>query len=200
MKRKLTHKSLDELALIMPVLSEDARKYYVGGCKQSCVFNCFDYLDGDRFDSCHYYDKTLENLGIEPDESGYLPVEHITTIGGYGGFHVSPIEGDFVLRSDGTLKDGSNVMLTFENESGGGHAVVAEGYIIKDGKVYIQYKDPTTGKTDIILKENCSDIYRVSSNPPITGNIESSDNSGSSGIISGSIDPDLGNITGIIGN
>ena len=31
MKRKLTHKSLDELALIMPVLSEDSQRRYVGG-------------------------------------------------------------------------------------------------------------------------------------------------------------------------
>ncbi|NLX80223.1 MAG: hypothetical protein GXZ03_01475, partial [Proteiniphilum sp.] len=31
MKRKLTRKSLDELALIMPVLSEDVQRRYVGG-------------------------------------------------------------------------------------------------------------------------------------------------------------------------
>ena len=30
MKRKLTRKSLDELALIMPVLSEDVQRRYVG--------------------------------------------------------------------------------------------------------------------------------------------------------------------------
>ena len=38
--------------------------YQQNPCKPSCVFNVFDYLDGDRHDMCHYYNETKKNCFI----------------------------------------------------------------------------------------------------------------------------------------
>ena len=51
----MTKKSLEELASLLSVLNEKQRSIFVGGGHASCVFNCFDYLDGSAHDADYDY-------------------------------------------------------------------------------------------------------------------------------------------------
>lgn len=50
----MTKKSLEELASSLSVLNEKQQSIFVGG-HVSCVFNCFDYLDGSAHDADYDY-------------------------------------------------------------------------------------------------------------------------------------------------
>ncbi len=172
--RKLTRKSLDELAKVMPVLDESTKRIYIGGCKPSCVFNCFDYLDGDLYDSCHYYEYTSGNLGYEPRNDGGVPTSDIPAIGSFGGFHVQELTSGVALKKDGTT-NGCNVMMTF-NDGNIDHAVIVNGYEYDEsGNLMIKYHDPTTGTDGKRADGNYSALYSVAPlyvDSPITGTID----------------------------
>ncbi|RNC64012.1 hypothetical protein [Proteiniphilum sp. X52] len=68
--KKLTRKSLEELAVLMPIINEIQQFHIMGGGTDSCVFNCFDYLDGNMYTSSYYYNLTSGVLGYTPDNSG----------------------------------------------------------------------------------------------------------------------------------
>lgn len=127
--KKLSKLRLPLIERELSVLNEEELRAYIGGQKQSCVFNCFDYLDGSLHSANDYYNWTKQGLGYEPDEHGNVDISDVGTIGGYGGFNVSKVNSgeSFILRSDGQTSNGERVMAVFavgseSNEEG--HAVV----------------------------------------------------------------------------
>lgn len=183
--KKLTKKSLDELAEKMPVISENTLRQLIGGYKPSCVFNCFNYLDGDLYDSTHYYDKTLSNLGYEPATNGGVPTADIPTIGTYGGFHVEELTSGFKLKSDGST-NGNKVIMTFRSGNID-HAVVVTGYDHDEsGNLVIKYRDPTNNTVVRRVEGNYSALYSVGTlyiDSPISGAVDNS----VSGLLSGDV-------------
>ena len=116
--------------------------------KPSCVFNVYDYLDGNEYDACHYYKETLKNLGYEPDYKGGVRTNDIPAIGSYGGFDVKELTPQsnsdigIGLTTKGITIDGDHVIMTF-NDNGIDHAVVVTG-LKKEGEVVrVLYYDPT---------------------------------------------------------
>lgn len=145
----------------MPVLSESSKSIYVGGYKPSCVFNCFDYLDGDLYDSFHYYEHTSGNLGYEPNNDGGVPTSDIPAIGSFGGFDVQEATSGVALKKDET-SNGCNVIMTF-NDGNIDHAVVVTGYRYDErGNLMIKYHDPTTGANGEKAYGDYSAMYTVS--------------------------------------
>lgn len=136
-------------------------------CKPSCVFNAFDYLDGDRYDMCHYYNETKKNLGYEPGPNGEVKTVDISTIGSYGGFQVREMLSDEALSASTgwSIPGGNRIMMTFNTIDGSGkkvdHAVVVTGSEIQNGKRVIKYYDPTTGSTGIRDFHDRSALYEV---------------------------------------
>ncbi len=171
-KRKLTKRNLDELAKEMPIISESTLHIFVGGsgsesCPPSCVFNVFDYLDGDKYDACHYYEGLSNNYGITPNADGGVPTHLISEIGSYGGFSVKEVSNGDTIKTGGiaTFKVGSI-----------NHAVVIKEFIPNgDGTYTIKYHDSTNGSDGQIHQSKCR-LYNVT----YTGQSESqSGNQGS---------------------
>lgn len=154
-----------------------------GGGIQSCVFNCFDYLDDERHDAFFYYETTLTFLGYTPDGRGGVHTSDIGKIGAFGGFKVTEITSDFSLKANGLTSDGCKVMMTFNDEKTGiDHAVVVIGYEYnKKGELCLRYHDPTTGKKDVRVITNYSGLYKVDYQPK-----DSSSPSGTTGEEGGS--------------
>ncbi len=217
--RKLTRKSLDELAKVMPVLSECQQNSYVGGglfhdlwnatpdgtnatytntgsgsfsgsygefeydsgyvsgntspyssgesgnedegCKSSCVFNVFDYLDEDKHNACYYYYQTKNNLGYEPKDNGAFKTEDIPAIGAYGGFKVTKMSTDFNITSNGLTDNGEKLIMSFDMD-GTDHLVIVTGRVKdQNGNITIFYHDPTNGLSDIIDIKQCGGFFSV---------------------------------------
>lgn len=159
--KKLTRKSLDELAKTLPVLSEEEQRCCVGGGTVSCVFNCFDHIDGERFTADHYYQGTLDILGYAPGDNGGVNTSDLGAIGAMGGFNVKEIGPPFTLTKDG-LVNGCNVIMTFYDEKAEiDHAVVVTGFEYTEGKLHIKYYDPTTGINDSRAESDYSGLYSV---------------------------------------
>ena len=51
----MNKKSLEKLASSLSVFNEKQQSIFVGGGHASCVFNCFDYLDGSAHDADYDY-------------------------------------------------------------------------------------------------------------------------------------------------
>ena len=158
--KKLTRKTLDELAKEMPVLNESQKRCFIGGGKDSCVFNCFDYLDGNLYDVSHYYEYTLKRLGYAPGPNGEVHTSDIGIIGSYGGFDVSELTSSFSLSSNGCT-NGGNIIMTF-NDNGIDHAVVVTGYGYDEkGNLTLKYYDPTFKTNGFKTMGDYSALYRV---------------------------------------
>lgn len=76
--KKLTRKSLEKMAITLPVLDEEEQRYFIGTGKESCILYCFDYIDGDRHSANYYYQETKSNLGYEPtsNSKGNLKIRY----------------------------------------------------------------------------------------------------------------------------
>lgn len=172
--KKLTRKSLEEMAKTLSVLDEEEQRYFIGAGKESCVFNCFDYLDGDRHSANYYYQETKSNLGYEPTSNGGVSASDITKIGSFGGFEVKELSTPPVINSEG-LANGCHIMMTFR-KGDIDHAVIIEGFTHDNqGNLEIKYYDPTTGEHN---KRSEGDYARLYSVKDIS---TSSSTSGSSG-------------------
>ena len=158
--KKLTKKSLDELAKTLTILDEEEQESIIGGGTQSCVFNCFDYLDGDRYTAEYYYWATLTYLRYTPDDSGGVPTEDIGKIGAFGGFSVKELIEPPTRGAGGISESGGHIMMLF-NLGTIGHAVVVTGVKIVNGEKRIYYHDPTTGKNDYRTEGDYSAFYNV---------------------------------------
>ena len=157
--KKLSKLRLPLIERELSVLNEEELRAYIGGQKQSCVFNCFDYLDGSLHSANDYYNWTKQGLGYEPDEHGNVDISDVGTIGGYGGFNVSKVNSgeSFILRSDGQTS----------NEEG--HAVVISGfYRTDDERIVYYYYDPTSLCSGSILSDDCDSLYLVKHENPNT--------------------------------
>jgi hypothetical protein len=141
--------------------------YQQNPCKPSCVFNVFDYLDGDRHDMCHYYNETKKNLGYEPQSNGSIPTKEIATIGGYGGFIVREMSGNetFSTLTGCSVPGNNDIMMTFNTTDSNGriidHAVIVKGVEIQNGRRVIKYYDPTTQSTGSRYFHERSALYEV---------------------------------------
>lgn len=181
--KKLTKKSLGELAVSMPVISEDRQICLIGGGTDSCVFNCFDYLDGNMYTSSYYYGLTSGVLGYTPDNSGNVQTSDIPVIGSFGGFNVQELSGStgVGIASGGLTVDGDRIMMVF-NVGNQGHAVVATGTSRdSNGNILINYYDPTNNTYGIRANGDYSALYSVGVyNPDPSGSYNASgSNSGS---------------------
>ena len=172
--KKLSKLRLPLIERELSVLNEEELRAYIGGQKQSCVFNCFDYLDGSLHSANDYYNWAKQGLGYEPDEHGNVDISDVGTIGGYGGFNVSKVNSgeSFILRSDGQTSNGERVMAVFavgseSNEEG--HAVVISGfYRTDDERIVYYYYDPTSLCSGSILSDDCDSLYLVKHENPNT--------------------------------
>lgn len=158
--KKLSRQSLDQLAEEMMVLNKEKQQHFVGGGRESCVFNCFDYLDGGLYTADHYYNATLSNLGYEPGANGGVSTSDISTIGSFGGFDVQELTVGFNMSSDG-YTNGCRMVMSF-NHNGIDHAVVVTGYEYDDqGRLCLKYYDPTFNITGQRIEGDYSGIYSV---------------------------------------
>ena len=190
--KKLSKLRLPLIERELSVLNEEELRAYIGGQKQSCVFNCFDYLDGSLHSANDYYNWTKQGLGYEPDEHGNVDISDVGTIGGYGGVNVSKVNSgeSFILRSDvfkvsivkrgkclilasnRQTSNGERVMAVFavgseSNEEG--HAVVISGfYRTDDERIVYYYYDPTSLCSGSILSDDCDSLYLVKHENPNT--------------------------------
>lgn len=144
--RKLTRKNLDELAIVMPVLSEIQQREFLGGYQPSCVFNVYDYLDGNRYSANHYFECTKSVLNYEPKSNGAVSTADIEEIGSFGDFRVNKMTTDFTFGPSGTI-DGLQAIMSF-NVNGTDHLVVVEKVESVSGSIKILYYDPTSGLRD----------------------------------------------------
>jgi hypothetical protein len=69
--RKLTRKSLDELAKVMPVISEEEQRNYVGGTDSSYYYGTGYYGDTGYFGDTGYYGGSGYSVGSEYGVTGY---------------------------------------------------------------------------------------------------------------------------------
>lgn len=170
--KKLKKLSLNTLATELPIIETLELRSFVGGWQNSCVFNCFDYLDGSKYTAEDYYNWTKQGLGYEPDKYGNVNESDIGTIGGYGGFHVKEVGQDesFILQNNGFTTNGERIMMTFNtggsSASGAqGHAVVVESfYLTLDGRTVFRYYDPTNQCGGSVVGNDYSALYLVKSN------------------------------------
>lgn len=166
--KKLKKLGLDAMIKEMVLLKETGLRSCVGGEKESCIFNCFDYLDGSLYSAEDYYNWTKQGLGYEPDIHGNVNTSDIGTIGGYGGFNVREISAgeSFTLQSNGQTPDGERVVMTFNmgsnSEGEQAHAVVIESfYQTSDGRTVMLYFDPTTHCSGSVVGKDYSTLYLV---------------------------------------
>ena len=246
--KKLTRKSLDELALRMPVLSEEVQSTFIGGgdgsennpftlsaykdlsrqfrfnsgwvdwdscsdpelmtkdyysymgisrfedmnwsggmsggmsgninppflesdfCyKRSCVFDCFDYLDGDSHSWRYYSEKYLKSGGAVGNDGGISNDDDIIKIASFGGFNVrrATSKDDLLaminrIERDGTV-DGERVMMRIPTATID-HAVIVTGYIwdVEKEKYMISYYDPKKNKSEFIYHGDIKNLYTIS--------------------------------------
>lgn len=183
-----------ELAKQVTILDEEEQRMYIGGGYESCVFNFFDYLDGNRLSSGDYYWATMTFLGYTPDNNGGVPTDDIWKIGSFGGFSVNNLDPPFGIIPGGTTRDGDHILMVF-NSGDTGHAVLVTGAEICNGEKRIYYYDPTNKTSDYKIQDECTmkffDVHFDSSIPvwpsapdwPSTsGNSGDVGNSGDSGI------------------
>ncbi|MDR2131573.1 MAG: TIGR04149 family rSAM-modified RiPP [Odoribacteraceae bacterium] len=86
--KKLKKLHLRELTQ-MSRLEEKELDSCVDGGSDSCVFNCFDYLDGARFSASYSLQQIMANLGYLPDDRGNVQASDVPAIGAFGGFTVT---------------------------------------------------------------------------------------------------------------
>lgn len=175
--KKLTRKNLDELAKVMPSLNKELQQSYMGGYIPSCVFNAYDYLDGDIYNANHYYEQTSGNLGYVPTSSGGVNTSDIPTIGSYGGFDVREIPAGSGVTTSGYTTNGERIMMTY-NSGGIDHAVVVTS-VSKDssGNAVYHYYDPTNKKYGTVYNNQYSALYSVGyiyTDSPVSGSYDSS--------------------------
>ena len=144
--------------------SQNSQQPFPSNYKPSCVFNVFDYLDGNRHNAYHYYSETKRNLGYEPSPNGAVKTSDIAKIGSFGGFKVVEISADHPMnRKTGNTFPGNNpVVMTFlEAKTGIDHAVVVTGIRENQGNIFVQYYDPTTNQTGERQNRDYSGLYEV---------------------------------------
>lgn len=144
--------------------SQEPQQQYPSDYKPSCVFNVFDYLDGDKYDAYHYYKETKKKLNYEPSPSGAVNTGDISKIGSYGGFEVVEISKDYPMnKATGRSYPGNNpVMMTFFDPAEGiDHAVVVRGVRVDQGNIFVQYYDPTSKQTGERRNRDYSALYEV---------------------------------------
>lgn len=182
--KKLTKQSLAELAKRVTVLDEEEQRTYIGGGYESCVFNFFDYLDGDRLSSDDYYWATMSFLGYTPNDIGEVPTDDIWKIGSFGGFSVNDLDPPFGIIPGSTTRDGSNILMVF-NSGDIGHAVLVTGAESIKGEKRIYYYDPTNNAAGYKIQDECTmrffDVHFDSSIPVWPSIPEWPSTSGSSG-------------------
>lgn len=137
--------------------------------KNSCVFNCFDYLDGDSH-SWRYYSQKYQYEGGEVGNYGGVSPDDINQIAGYGGFNIAEFPNDNIsdaldqMNDDGTI-DGCSLMLTYrDKEKGIDHAVIVVGYVEVAGKREFYYYDPSAtdgGKWGLKSINEVTHLYAV---------------------------------------
>jgi len=153
MKTKLT---LDQLRTedFFEIIEKDELESLIGqGPQNSCVFNCFDYLDGDAHKWQYYARQTHRHLGYWAGSNGGVNTCDIATIGSYGDMLVMEANGNdsIAVGGDGSVTINgtrySHGIITFQAMDGSdkiGHAVVVLGTMIRDdGAVCILYHDPS---------------------------------------------------------
>ena len=182
--KTLTRISLDELVKTMPIVSEEEQNSYIGGeapkrYTQSCVFNVFNYLDGDRYDNAHYADTTYENLGVSPDASGNISLSYVAQIGAIGGFDVEIVGSENkkeLVASTGKTVDGEHLLIVIANDDGSlPHMVQVDGVILNENgtvKGY-SYYDATNNKGGNANLSKISSIYYVGEKEDSSGGLTS---------------------------
>lgn len=168
--KKLTRKNLNELAKTMPLISEDVQKVYMGGQDSGrntryCVFNFFNYLDGNRHDNDHYVDFAY-SIGVVPDNSGGIPTAYLGKIGAAGGFGVSFISDPLSVTPNGQIGGDSVLLILPTAEGDVGHAVKLTS-ISRDskGQLMYNYYDPTINKFNWLMDVSDIEAYRVAPPP-----------------------------------
>ena len=90
MKTKLTLAQLRSADFI-EIIGKDELESLIGEIAyppQSCVFNCFDHIDGNAYTSAHYAYATRYYLGYAPGSYGQVNTDDIATIGSFGTMYV----------------------------------------------------------------------------------------------------------------
>lgn len=174
MKTKLTLEQLKS-ADFLEIIEKDELESLVGASNppNSCVFNCFDQLDGDAYNWRHYSYATHDNLHYWAGSGGEVNTSDIEKIGSFGGMYVRQgAEGDVIkVGKDGQVYINdttfSGGIMTFNVQDGKvGHAVVITGAKEINGEIRIFYYDPSALPGDqygYVVGDNYSGIYGVGS-------------------------------------
>jgi|GEM_PF-6587496 len=142
--------------------------YVIDYYKRSCVFSCFDYIDGPMHE-WHYYSRKFIESGGTVGNDGGVSHKDIITIANFGGFDVRWATTKTELSNmineittmNGTI-DGNRVMMTIPTKTID-HAVIVTGRqwdVAEDGYI-ISYYDPLNNKSDFISPRKIRNLYVI---------------------------------------
>jgi hypothetical protein len=113
------------------IIDLDELSSLVGGDSSSCVFNCFDYLDGASYSASHYYYSTQYYLGYVPGSNGGVNTSDIGTIGSFGTMSITEQNG----LTAGNVS--SHRSIAIYNVGNIGHAVIVFNHNIATNKLIV---------------------------------------------------------------
>ena len=145
MKTKLTLEQLKS-ADFLEIIEKDELESLVGagGLNPSCVFNCFDHLDGNLYSWEHYANGTQSYLGYGAGSGGEVNTSDIPTIGSFGTMAVTDVTDNFRPGPNGSVNGAPSGIMCFIDDNGNGHAVVITGVgQLDDGTYSVAYCDPS---------------------------------------------------------